>query len=347
MKILIFAQSLVRRAGIERMTVDLANLLSESHDVEIGLIEEFNEQNSPYTINNTITVFSLKSSFNDPNIGNIRKLRKYIKLKSFELIITVTTPLVRITAPAIIGMNIHNIAWEHFNLYAGSRIGRLWKILSTYLVNKTVVLTEEDANNFRSNKARNIVVIPNFTNIHKYNPSKLSSKILLAVGRHSHQKGFDMLLKAWSKAQNHNWKLKIVGSGDLLQEHIKLAQKLRVDTSVIFVENTSNIVEEYQNASCFILSSRYEGLVMVLIEAKMMGLPCISFDCPTGPREIIQDKIDGFLVNNGDVDAMASMITEVLSKKDLSTYGLFAREDAIKRYGPKIALQKWERILNI
>lgn len=348
MKIVLFAQGLINRAGIERMTVELSNLLSDKENqVTIILIEPYKIDLAPYLIFKSVNIISLNSTFSgiSLNISNIFKLRKHLKQISPDVLITVATPLTRISIPAVTGMKVKHIAWEHFNLFAGSKLGSIWKIISTYFVDKTVVLTEEDAKNYCDSKARNIVSISNFSTIYTNPPSKLSTKVLLAVGRHSHQKGFDLLLDAWSKSEVGDWKLKIVGSGALMQDNIQKAQELGIKDSVIFVDNTANIVEEYQNASCFILSSRYEGLVMVLIEAKMMGLPCISFDCPTGPKEIIRDKIDGFLVKNGDIDALASTISQVITDNNLLAYGERARLDAINRYGAQMAFDKWNSII--
>lgn len=346
MRIVLFAQGLTNRAGIERMTVELSNLLADYYDVYIVLIEDFNRKDSPYIIDDKVNIVSLKSAFSILNVRNIFMLRAVLRNIAPNVVITVATPLVRISAPAVMGLGIRNIAWEHFNLYAGSRKGIYWKLLSTYLVDRTVVLTNADARNFRNRKCKNIVVIPNFTSIERNIPSKCNSNIILAVGRHANQKGFDLLIKAWAKANVFEWKLKIVGSGELKEKNISLAKELGVIDSIIFQDSTPEIVKEYQSASCFILSSRFEGLVMVMIEAKMMGLPCISFDCPTGPSEIIRDGIDGWLVDNGNISALAETIRLALSSRDvLRERGRMARVDALMRYSPDAIKNKWIELL--
>lgn len=344
--IILFAQGLINRAGIERMTVALANLLANRYKVTIVLIEPFSYENLPYNLRESVHVESLNSSFGGFNFKNIRLLRNVVVELKANILITVATPLVRISAPALAGLRIRNIAWEHFNLYAGSGIGSIWKILSTYLVERTVVLCDDDAVNFRKKKARNITTIYNFSSMGEENlPSECNEKIILSVGRHANQKGYDMLLKAWAKVKKNGWKLKIVGNGPLFSENQHIAQKLKILDSVIFEDSTPNIVNEYRNASCFVLSSRYEGLVMVLIEARMMGLTCISFNCPTGPREIIRDNVDGFLVEAGNIDALAAKISEVISMKNLPELGKQARVDAMQRYGTEQAALKWISII--
>lgn len=352
-KILLFCEALRNRAGIERMTVELANLLSEDYKVSIVTIDLFKAEECPYAVSPKVKIMSLNSSFNKTfsslkslNIRNIRLLRKICKELYPEVIITVATPLIRISAPAIIGLGIRNIGWEHFNIFAGSKAGTLFKSVAPWFVDKTVVLTEADAVDYRKKKAPDIIVIPNFTSIGSNNPSRIENKVLLAVGRHSEQKGFDLLLKAWAKSKPQGWLLTIVGDGKLKEDNIDLAEKLGISDSVIFKPSTPNIVEEFQNASCFVLSSRYEGLVLVLIEAKTMGLPSICFDCPNSPREVIRHGIDGWLVPSENIDALAKEIE--LRLKDIDTLRLAgekARIDALKRYSPEAIKSQWENIL--
>lgn len=326
--------------------MELANLLVAKYDVTLVVLQPCGRSDVPYRLDDKVELLSMDSSFTILNFNNIIKLRRILKVIKPEAVVTVATPLVRVSAPAIIGLGIRNIAWEHFNLYAGSKIGSCWKWLSTYCVDKTVVLCEDDAVNYRKVKASNIMVIPNFSSIgEEYEPSDCRSKTLLAVGRHSTQKGFDMLIRAWAKVDAKDWTLKIVGSGHLYDENLKLVEELGVVQNIIFQDATPDIVSEYRNASCFVLSSRYEGLVMVLIEARMMGLTCVSFDCPTGPREIIRDTVDGFLVPPEDVDALAAKLSEVLAYDNLKAFGSLAREDAMKRYGAEAASKMWEEIL--
>lgn len=345
MKIVIFSEGFTNKGGIERMTAELANLLVCENDVTLVVLKSCETSQFAYNLDSKIKFISLNSSFSSFNLKNILSLRQQLKKIRPDSLITVATPLVRISAPAIWGLNISNIGWEHFNLFAGSKIGSCWKILSTYFVDMTVLLTEVDAANYRRYHAINTVVIPNFSTIGSNIPSNCSDKVLLSVGRHSYEKGFDLLIKAWAKTDRTDWILKIVGSGSLKEKHIELAKELNVTDSIIFADATSDIVSEYQSASCYVLSSRFEGLVMVLIEARMMGLTCVSFDCPNSPREIIRDSVDGFLVPPEDVDAMAAKLSEVLAYDNLKDFGALAREDAMKRYGSETALKMWEEIL--
>lgn len=349
-KIILVCEGLHNRAGIERMTVDLANLLVDSYNVIIVVINQFLFDECPFQISKKIKVISLNQKFpsiiSNSYISLIKELRRIFKTERPNVIITVATPLVRITAPASWGLKIRNIAWEHFNIYAGSKIGTIYKIIAPWLVNRTIALTEADRRAYKKWFAPRVNCIPNFTNIGKNDPSQCKNKVLLAVGRHAPQKGFDMLIKAWSKTNLQDWKLRIVGSGADKENNIQLAKELGIYDRIEFKDAHPDIVKDFQDSSCFVLSSRFEGLVLVLIEAKMMGLPCISFNCPQSPKEIIRDGIDGWLVKNGDIDALAQQITISLNnEKKLKEFGSEARKDAKSRYSPIAIKKNWIQLI--
>lgn len=121
------------------------------------------------------------------------------------------------------------------------------------------------------------------------NKSNLSQKIVLSIGHFNSQKRRDLLIKAWyifhNKNKHKDWKLIIVGDGPQLKENIKLMEELKIFDSIQIVEPTNKILDYYLTSSIFVISSEYETLPMVLIEAKACGLPCISFDVISGPNE--------------------------------------------------------------
>lgn len=191
-KILLFCEALNNRAGIERMTVELANLLCQECDVIIVTIDPFSNESCPYKIDSKVKVKSLDSRFDKKlysiNYSNIKSLRKILKEEKISVLIAVATPLVRIAVPAALRLHIKIIGWEHFNIFAGSKIGAIYKVISTWMTDQTVVLTEKDAIDFRRMLSKNIKVVPNFTSIGVNTPSECHEKVILAVGRHEPQK---------------------------------------------------------------------------------------------------------------------------------------------------------------
>lgn len=348
--IILFCEALKNRAGIERMTVELANLMADIYDVSIVVLNAFSYESCPYQIKENVRVISLDAVFSSKLLGSnrssINKLREIVKDVKPIAVITVATPLIRISAPALGRLKVKNIGWEHFNIFAGSKKGTVFKLLASWRTSATVALTEADGKAYKKFFSPNVTVIPNFTSIGVNEPSKCENKVLLAVGRHAPQKGFDMLVKAWAKTDAPGWKLRIVGSGKDKQKNEQLARDLGVWDRIEFIEAHPNIAQEFQNASCFVLSSRFEGMVLVLLEAKMMGLPCVSFNCPESPKEVIQDNIDGWLVPAENIDALANELTfRLRDMEGLRKAGKEARRDAINRYSPQAIKSIWQNLI--
>jgi glycosyltransferase involved in cell wall biosynthesis len=179
-----------------------------------------------------------------------------------------------------------------------------------------LTLTERDAQRYRTELGDGVPVraIPNGTPVYTGTPSDHSSKVVVAAGRLERSKGYDRLIEAWAGvARRHpDWELRIFGEGrdrDALQEQI---DKLGLAGSARLMGYSAHLAEDMAAASLFVLSSRAEGYPMVLLEAMSCGLPVVSFDCPTGPREIITPDSDGLLVPNGDVEGLADAVSRLI-----------------------------------
>lgn len=175
-------------------------------------------------------------------------------------------------------------------------------------LDKFIVLTQEDRLNW--NELNNVMVIPNPLPFIPKIISSLSEKRVIFVGRYVYQKGVDLLLKSWSIVEKAcpDWTLTIIGEGNH-SEYEVLADELNIDKRRCkLLGRTEHIQNEYMNSSFLVMSSRFEGFGMVLVEAMACGLPVISYDCPCGPKDIISDRIDGLLVENGNVEKMAEAI---------------------------------------
>ena len=160
-----------------------------------------------------------------------------------------------------------------------------------------------------------------------------SVKRVVTIGRYAYQKGYDLLLQAWKEVERtrkeergrrnevirelENWTLDIFGQGDQT-DYRMLMTKLGIDANRCHLNGpVEDVVSVYQDSSIFVLSSRFEGFGMVLVEAMACGLPVVSFDCPAGPDEIITDGVDGLLVPSGDVHALAEKLMALMSDESL------------------------------
>jgi len=206
-----------------------------------------------------------------------------------------------------------------------------------------VALTQGDAYEWR--KARHLSVIPNMYHV----PSELLTddehlKRVIAVGRlDDGQKGFDLLINAWSivKSAHPDWTLDIFGKGDMESQLRLQIAELGLDEVVKIHQPTQHIFEEYRKSAFFVLSSRCESFGLVIVESMLCGTPCVSFDCPYGPSEIIKDHEDGLLVENGNVKKLAEAICYMIEHDaEREEMGRKASEN-VKRYAPESIMPQW------
>lgn len=189
----------------------------------------------------------------------------------------------------------------------------------------------------------NTVVIPNFQEMVCDPPARVENKKAIAVGRYVHQKGFDLLVEAWDMVvrKHPDWSLYIYGEGD----RAGIEQRIRergLGSSLVAEGKTHGIIEKYQESSIFVLSSRYEGFGMVLTEAMTCGVPPVSFACPTGPRDIITEGVDGLLVENGNIEMLADKISYLIENEELrKQMGENARVN-VRRFSKEAIMLKWE-----
>ena len=178
-----------------------------------------------------------------------------------------------------------------------------------------VVQTRYDQQKYH--RLANPFVINNPLNLRKVIPNNnKEEKNILAVGRLNRQKGFDRLIKAFSHLDPKDWKLTIIGEGGERENLETLIKDLSLEDYISMPGTTETIENWYQKSPIFVLSSRMEGFPNVLCEAMAYGCACVSFDCIAGPNEIISDKIDGYLVKNGDIHALSARINLLINNAE-------------------------------
>lgn len=208
---------------------------------------------------------------------------------------------------------------------------------------KFVVLTEEDKA-FWSEK-NNVTVIPNPLPFETQEKPDLSIKRILCVGRISTDKGIDRLLNIWSKVSVDfpNWQLSLVG--DIVdKELLTKIKELKIEQSVEIIGATQDILKEYLKSSIYVMTSRFEGLPMVLLEAISVGLPIVSYTFKCGPRDVINDGTDGFLVEEGDENVFVEKLSLLMQDEELrNKMGAQAKINS-ERFSMENVMQKWHEL---
>jgi glycosyltransferase involved in cell wall biosynthesis len=213
-----------------------------------------------------------------------------------------------------------------------------------------VTLTERDAEEYAAllNGSTRVLSVPNGVPETSGVRASLDSNVVITAGRLTRQKGYDRLLPAWAKvaAQRPGWQLQIYGAGPKdapLQQQI---DELAIGDTAQLMGRTSEMFERMSESAFFVMTSRKEGLPMVLLEAMGIGLPVISYDCPTGPRDVISDGVDGFVVPDGDEDALVARMIELMDDvEQRKRFGAAALEKAVEYDVYRLA-ERWEGLFD-
>ena len=335
--------------GTERVGSMLANGLSKAgYEVVVASLAGGDQPFFPLDKDiKVISLFKTQGRTLPRTPSLIYKIRKLLKQERIDTLIVVETMSVLFTLPATFGLPVEHICWEHFNFNSdlGRKGRRIARQLAARYCNVVVTLTERDKeywlqgteHHSQIKAIANPCPFPVQTYIKEEN-----TKIVLAVGRLTYQKGFDLLLKAWLEVTKTmpNWKLKIVGEGE---DRAKLAGFIhdnRLDASVELVGSTKDVSQYYKEAEIFCLSSRFEGFPMVLLETLAFGLPVVSFDCDTGPAEVLENT-GSILVPQDDITKLALSLIELMSdserRKDISVKSKHKAE----MYQPEYIVKQW------
>ncbi len=320
-KICFLIGNLSHSGGTERVTTLIANALTEKN-YQISILSLEDGRQPFFELVSSIKTYSLypeKISFKKNFFGAVWRIRKFVTQHQIDTLIVVDSISCIFTVPALFGLRVKHICWEHFNFNVNlgvkyRDVGRKW---AAKYCDYVVTLTKRDKElweqGIKNIKAKIIPIAnPSPFEVQENIPS-LDYKTILCVGRLTYQKGFDLLITAWAKVAHQvpGWKVIIVGSGEDELMLKQMAKDLGVGDSIIFAGRQKDMDQFYRQASFFCMSSRFEGFPMVLLEAQSYGLPIVAFDCDTGPAELV-NKETGFLVTNGDIIQLGDALQKTI-----------------------------------
>lgn len=204
-----------------------------------------------------------------------------------------------------------------------------------------VVLTQEDRGYWGD--LDNMEVIPNANSFDPSESATLSAKRVIAVGRYDYQKGVDELISVWSKVKGKfpDWQLHIFGQGELKVALEQLIAQLGLEEVVKLCPPTKDIQQEYVQSAMLAMTSRYEGLPMALLEGQVCGLPLVAYACKCGPRDIIEDGVNGFLLEEGDREGMADRLMRLMADEQLRQAMGKSGVEKSKAFSEEEVMKKW------
>ena len=368
MKIVYCIQGTHNSGGMERVLSRKVNYLAQAgHEVSIIT---FNQQGRKpfFELHPSVVCYDLAIPYEQYQKGGIlNRLALYVRLPQLHRLHRkrLEQLLLKLRADIVVSMfneeasflpsiqdGSHKVLEFHFSKHNGLKDLRrgIWRLIDELRAKKDerivrpfdrfVVLTEEDATLWGA--LPNLRVIPNPLPFYSDSPSDCTARQLLAMGRYDEQKHFDLLIDLWAQLapEYPEWRLVIAGDGKLRPELTAQVERLGLK-SVELMRPTHQVQELYRASSIYVMTSRYEGLPMVLIEAQQMGLPIVSFACPCGPRDVITDGEDGYLLEVGDHAGFVQALRRLMdSEAERQRMGAAARI-ASERYDLEHIMKSW------
>lgn len=374
-KIVFCTPAIYSAGGTERVVTIKANYFADvlGYDVTI-IVTEGKNGNSFFLLSNKVKIINLGLNFEELwNISFVKKIllylkkqRKYKRLLAKELMrihpdITITTLRREINFINSINDGSKKIGEQHlsrtnyrkidtrFSKYYEKIFFWWWKdrVVSNLIkLDKLIVLTNDAVAEWP--ELTNIRMIPDPLSLKVNGSSSLTSKRVITIGRYSYEKGYDILLRIWSvvEKKSTDWQLDVFAMGDPTP-YVKMMDDLSIDKKRCHLHSSVvDVEEEYLKSSILVQPSRTEGFGLVIVEAMACGLPVISFDCENGPRSIISDGEEGFLIPTFDVDLFSNRLIQLMNDVDLrKTMGEKGRKKS-QDYQIEAIGKQWEQLFD-
>jgi glycosyltransferase involved in cell wall biosynthesis len=365
MKILLFMYSL-HHGGAERVVVNLSSeWVAQGHEVSVVTLTS--PASDFYTLHSSVKRIPLDlagapGGFAMAMYANARRiwaLRRVLARMQPDIVLGIETRPSVMAILAGLGLPCKVIAAEHIHPPM-LREGTLWETLRRWsypLADRVIALTEKSKTWLQQEcNCKAVTVIPNSISlpiavgqpvVPSWEVVADGRRVMLAAGRMSEQKGFDILIDAFARIANTHpaWDLVILGDGADRRALAKQVAAAGLNQRVLLPGLVGNMPDWYERADLYVMSSRFEGFPMTLIEAMASGCPVVSFDCDTGPRDIITQGYDGLLVDAvGDPQALADALSRLAQDDETRTLMASRARAVVERFSPAKVFSMWHDV---
>lgn len=374
MKIAYVFSTLAKTGGTERMIIEKANYLAEQFGYDVTIINLFQqvEDANHFILSEKVKQIKLgipyfsQYKYKYPkrlwikwqlNKQVKKSIKQYVKNVDPDILIGISffkaNLISKVKCRAKIIIESHEVKFFTYSEYGKKRplIARFFNTIRRFNYFKAiernadiiVTLTEKDKQLWK--RAKRVEVIPNFSTMKISNFTDCTSKRVIAVGRLAWEKGFGRLIEAWRivSFRHPDWHLDIFGEGRMHDTLIALI-KLYNAKNIIIHKNSTNISQEYVNSSICVVSSYFEGFSLILLEAMRHGVPCVAFDCPFGPKSIINDGYSGFLVENGEIKLFAERVCRLIEDENLRKQFSQAAIERSQQFDTDSIMLRWKKL---
>lgn len=353
-KIAIVVSDISQSAGTERAVINFANGLVGKTDNQACIISVYSKSSDIpfYKIDHKVAILHLGYPYGESRAKRInayfrlrKELKEIIRKNSIDIILG-TIHAYNIVLSTLDG--VKRIGCEHLNYDSCPSVVRPFRKAAYKKLDNIVLLTKQDAEHYGFLDKEKIRVIPNIASFERETPAKLSNHRIIMVGRFSPQKGYDILVDVISKIRDEmqDWIIEIYGQGEEKEAIKSTIEKKELENMIRLHSPVSDIRDKMMESSIYLMTSRNEGLPMVLIEAQTCGLPIVSFDCPEGPREIVTDGSDGFLIEGFDRDLLGNRLVALIQNEEKrKAFGMMAFENS-SRFSSDIIMNQWNDLFS-
>ncbi|WP_170867296.1 glycosyltransferase family 4 protein [Pseudomonas sp. NFACC08-1] len=352
MKITVFNYAL-EMGGTDRVAVELSKIFSNEGEQDVVFLTMKARSDDYFDLSPLIKRADLGFVADDKKQQGIsylggRAFKAFLKMIVFILkerpdyLVSNWTSINCFALFAAWPFSVRVVCVEHMHFDQPSKLWRFLRWLVYRTAYRVVCLTEQDLDEYKKIGAKAVKIFNPLT-VEVLKMSKRQGTKFVAVGRLEEQKGFDILIKAFKRVSTiyPDACLEIYGDGSQRDILLRLILEFDLEGAVTLKGATKNISEAYASADFFVLSSRFEGFGLVIVEAQAHGLPVVSFDCPRGPSEIIFNEVNGFLVENGSCKKLAEKMIELIENPVMCSEMVAAGLKSNERFGHETIRQEW------